>query len=192
MARIAKCSLESITYYSQGKYYDAERVPKKEGENMAQYEIRTWRNRMHFDESGEVFIPCAQFKNAIKAAAKFKSKQIPGQGKTTYTKHFQAGVIVLDNTPIGIHKDDVESEQVFIGPKGIGKVMKTFPRIEEWKAEVHFWVLDDAITKDIFDYYIGVAGSLIGIGRYRPYTGDGGGGHYGRFKCNKITWKTED
>ena len=74
-------------------------TPKPSKENAEDYEARTWQNRLHYDDEG-VYIPAMMLKNTIAAAAKFLSISIPGKGKSTYTKHFEAGVPVTDQIPL--------------------------------------------------------------------------------------------
>lgn len=174
--------LKSITPYSQGKHYEVE---KKNREQPAQYEERTWKERLHTDENGEVFIPPMAFKNCLSEAAKYLSMTIPGKGKATYTKHFEAGVLVIDRTFLGINKKDVKGEWYFVpsnGRRGDGtRVNKCFPVIPEWEADVTFHVLDEIITEEVFMEHLKAAGSFIGIGRFRPRNN----GYYGRFQIVK-------
>lgn len=177
--------LSSISPYSQSRHYE---VPKLEREIPRDYEERTWRERMHVDKDGGVFIPPMAFKNSLSEAAKYLSIQIPGQGKATYTKHVEAGVMVMDPLPLPIRKDDVPGEWLFVpatGRRGDGKrVSKCFPLIAEWSGEVVFYVLDEIITEDIFRRVLESAGSFIGLGRFRPRNN----GYYGRFRVESIAW----
>ena len=91
--KVVSVHLESISAYSQSKYYE---TPHLERENPKDYEARTWRDRLHVDEKGEVYIPPMAFKNVLSEIAKFLGMQIPGKGKSTYTKHFEAGLLVMD------------------------------------------------------------------------------------------------
>ena len=99
----ALVTLESISPYSQSRYYQ---TPKKEKEGPADYEERTWRDRVHTDRDGNIQIPPMSFKNCLAEAAKFLSVQIPGKGKATYTKHFEAGVLVNTPLTLPIRKED--------------------------------------------------------------------------------------
>lgn len=186
--KIAIVELESVSPYSQSRHYSD---PKQEKESSSDYEKRTWRQRLHYDESGEVFIPPMAFKNCLSEAAKFLSIQIPGKGKSTFTKHFEAGVMVKDPVPLGIHKDKVAGECFFVpsdGIRGSGKrVEKWFPMLPRWKGSVSFYILDETITKDVFSKHLEQAGLFIGVGRFRPRNN----GFYGRFKVNKMDWKSE-
>jgi len=176
--------LTSISPYSQSRHYD---TPKLERELAKDYESRTWRDRLHADKDGMVFIPPMAFKNALAEAAKFMSVQIPGKGKSTYTKHFEAGVLVMDPLPLGIHKNDVTGEWLFVpsdGRRGSGsRVDKCFPIIPEWTGDVTFHVLDDIIREDVFRQHLEAAGKFIGIGRFRPRNN----GFYGRFSVDDMT-----
>lgn len=183
---IATVELEGISPYSQSKHHV---TPKKERELPKDYEERTWRERMHVNKDGYVFIPPMAFKNCVAEIAKFLGIQIPGKGKSTYTKHFEAGILVTDEVLLPIKKADVQGEWLFLpsdGKRGSGtRVDKCYPVIPEWKATVVFYILDEIITKDVFEDHLSKAGQFIGIGRFRPRNN----GFYGRFKLNKVKWE---
>ena len=185
--RIATCKLSSISPYSQSRYHE---TPKLNKEQPDDYRQRTWREHRHYDENG-VYIPPMTFKNCLSEAAKFLSVQIPGKGKSTYTKHFEAGVLVLEPCPLGIKKEDVEHENLFLpsdGVRGSGKrVIKTYPVIREWATTCTFYVQDDMITEEVFRYHLEQAGTFIGIGRFRPRNN----GYYGRFKLDSMEWLSD-
>jgi len=178
-------TLESISPYSQSRYHAQ---PKLEKEGADAYEERTWPDRLHTNESGNVYIPPMSFKNCLAEAAKFLSVQIPGKGKSTYTKHFEAGVMVVDPLVLPVKKEDVPGEWYHVpsdGVRGSGKrVMKCFPVIHSWGGVVQYLILDETITETAFKYHLEQAGQLIGIGRFRPRNN----GFYGRFKVKKIRW----
>lgn len=182
----ALVTLESISPYSQSRYYQ---TPKKEKESSADYEERTWRDRVHADRDGNLQIPPMSFKNCLAEAAKFLSMQIPGKGKATYTKHFEAGVLVNAPLTLPIKKTDVEGEWLFVpssGRRGDGRrVQKCFPVIHQWGGEVEFLIIDDTLTEETFRYHIEQAGQLIGIGRFRPRNN----GYYGRFKVTGFQFE---
>jgi len=129
------------------------------------------------------------FKNCLSEAAKFLSVQIQGKGKATYTKHFEAGVLVMDALELPLKKEEVQGEWLFVpsdGKRGGGsRVMKCFPFIPNWKGEVKFYILDETITKDVFQKHLKEAGNFIGIGRFRPRNN----GFYGRFKVVGLEWQ---
>lgn len=178
-----EATVEGLTPYSQSKHISQ---PKLEKETSDAYERRTWRDRLHTTKSGEVFIPPMAFKNCLSEAAKFLGIQIPGKGKSTYTKHFEAGVMVLNPLLLGIQATDVPGEEFFVpsdGIRGSGKrVNKVFPRIDNWGGTFEIVVLDETVTHDVLLRHLSEAGSLIGIGRFRPRNN----GFYGRFRVVKL------
>jgi len=186
--RTVIATLESTSPYSQSGIHT---TPKLDRETNDDYEKRTWRERLHTDEEGNVFIPPMAFKNALSEAAKFLGKQIPGKGKSTYTKHFEAGVLVMDPVFLGIKKDEVPGEWFFVpvdGVRGSGKrVWKNFTVIRKWTAEVKFYILDNTVTKPVFEEHLKEAGNFIGIGRFRPRNN----GFYGRFQVAGLKWLEE-
>lgn len=184
--KTAVVELESISPYSQSRFYDTPKLPK---EIHADYEKRTWRDRLHTNEDGHVFIPPMAFKNCISEVAKFLSLQIPGKGKATYTKHFEAGVLVLEALVLPVKKEEVQGEWYHVPSDGrrggSTRVLKCFPVIPKWSGEVTFMILDETITEEVFSQHLEEAGKFIGIGRFRPRNN----GFYGRFKVNSIDWK---
>lgn len=185
---MAEVKLQSVSPYSQSKYIDPAVHPKLEKEIPRDYEERLWRERCHYDSDGQVFIPGMAFKNCLGDAAKYLSIQISGKGKSTYTKHFEAGVLVLENLPLGVHKDEVKHEWLFVPPDGKPgggrRVSKCFPLFTEWVGTVTYHILDDTITRDVFQEHLEQAGKFIGIGRFRPRNR----GFYGRFEVKQIQW----
>ena len=174
-------TLESVSPYSQSRYHNS---PKLEKEQAQDYEERTWRNRLNVNTDGYVFIPPMAFKNCLSEAAKYLSVQISGKGKSTYTKHFVSGIMVMDPLVLPIKPEQINGEWLHVpadgrrgGPK---RVLKCFPFISAWKGEVLFHILDDTITEKIFEHHLEQAGKFIGIGRFRPANN----GYYGRFKIS--------
>ncbi len=184
--KTAVVKLKSISPYSQSRHYvDPPRDPK---ESHADYERRTWRERLHVNEDGRIFIPPMALKNSLSEAAKFLSRRIPGKGKATYTKHFEAGVLVTDGIVLPIRKEDVPGQWLFVpadGRRGSGsRVDKCFPVIKEWQGQVTFYVLDGTIDREAFEEHLREAGQFIGIGYFRPRNN----GYWGRFTVESLTW----
>lgn len=183
--KTATVTLKSVSPYSQSKHHG---TPKLDREIFKDYEKRVWRERLHVNDAGQVFIPPMAFKNALSEAAKFMSVQIAGKGKSTYTKHIEAGVLVVDGLTLPLKKEDVPGEWLFLpadGIRGSGKrVDKCYPVIREWGGEVTFYILDEIVTEDVFTDHLKAAGNFIGIGRFRPRNN----GFYGRFSVEKVAW----
>lgn len=183
---IAVAKLTGTTPYSQARYHATDKLDKESADD---YERRTWRNKLHVNGDGKVFIPPMVFKNCLSEAAKFLGKQIPGKGKATYTKHFEAGVSVTDPVPLKCLAEEVRGEWVFVpasGVRGDGKrVLKCFPCIDKWDAEVTFMIFDPTITQAVFLEHLQEAGMFIGIGRFRPRNN----GYFGRFRVDSMEWE---
>jgi hypothetical protein len=186
----ATVTLTSASPYSQSRQY-APDVPKLEKESNADYDSRNWREHQHYDrKTGEVFIPPMALKNALMECAQYLGEKIPGKGNATWTKHFTAGILVTDPIRLGVKKDETEGETFSChadGKRGSGtRVPRKFPVIHEWEAKAEFYILDETITKDVFERYLVEAGKFIGVGRFRPRNG----GFYGRFHVgDDLTWE---
>jgi hypothetical protein len=166
-------TIRGLSPYSQSKAHEEPKLPK---ELPDAYEQRTWRCRMH----------------TIKDAAKYLSIQVPGKGKTTYTKHFDAGVMVPDGIVLPVLAKDADFDRLFVPsdgrPGGGRRVWKWFPRIDEWGGSFTCFVFDDIITEGVFKQVLGAAGQIIGLGRFRPRNR----GFYGRFAVDRIVWRSEE
>jgi len=183
--KTARAHLKSVSPYSQSRFIQSK---KTRDETHDEFEQRTWPERLHVDENGIVFIPPMSFKNCLAEAAKYKSIQIPGKGKSTYTKHFEAGVMVCEPLSLGVKAKDVKGESLHVPSDGrrggTTRVVKTFPIIPAWSGVVEFLVLDEVINEDVFLAHLQDAGRFIGIGRFRPRNN----GYYGRFEVVKVEW----
>jgi len=181
-----KIEIKGFTPYSQSKKILSD---KHKRENDKDYEERTWRERIHAGEDGIAFIPRMAIKNCLSECAKYLGMQIPGKGKNTYTKHFEAGIIPENDISLNVHKDKVEGEWLYLNSDGQrgGKrrVFRCMPKFTEWGGEMELSILDPAITKEVFEYHIREAGRFIGIGRWRPRNN----GLYGRFDAEIIEWE---
>ncbi len=189
--RVLNVTLRSASPYSQSRHYIKE---LEQGESQDDNYRRTWRNHLHADKDGMVFIPPNSLKNCLSEAAKFMSISVPGKGKATYTKNFEAGIMVAQAASLGVHKDKVEMEALFLpsdgrrgGPK---RIMKYYPIIPEWETQAEFIILDETVlqssvkdkARTVFQEVLEGAGRFIGIGRFRPRNN----GYYGRFEVADV------
>jgi hypothetical protein len=186
MIKIARVELEGVSPYSQSRFHD---TPKKEQESHEAYRDRTWREHLHVDENGMVFIPPMSIKNCLSLAAKRLGMKVTGRGAKTYAGFFTSGILVTDPVPLGIKAEDVPGEKLFLpadGKAGSGsRVTKIYPRIEKWKGTATVLILDQIITEKVFAKHMEEAGRYVGLGRFRPERG----GFYGRFKVNSIEYQ---
>jgi len=180
--------LQLITPYCQSRFHD---TPKLNKELADDYERRTWRERLHVDSDGVIVVPGMALANTIKEAAKFLSIQVPGKGKATWTKHFEAGISVHEDCPLGVKKEEAFEKRMFVpsnGQRGGGsRVMKSYPLVLanppiEFSAE--FFITDEAITPEVFAMHLQQAGQMIGIGSFRVRNL----GVFGQFKVLNVEW----
>jgi hypothetical protein len=163
--RTVTIQLESISSYSQSKKIDRD-FPRNKDEPWNDYEARVWKEKAHYAEDGRVFIPQFAFKQAIDGASKYLGK-IGGKGNARDT---------ITSVWISANAN---------GKRGSGtRVDRCFPVIPKWSGSLKCVILADEITKDAFAQALEFAGSLTGIGRFRPENG----GNNGRFVVKKITW----
>jgi hypothetical protein len=183
--KTASVTLESLSPYSQSR---AHTEPKLEKEGPADYEARTWRSKMHVNKDGFVFIPPMAFKFSLEKAGSVLRMRIPGKGQSEYGKHFKMGIIVPEPLVLKVKAKDVLGLELFVGSSGkrndSTRVWRTFPDFPEWSGVVTYLILDDTITKKVFEQHLKEAGNFIGVGRFRPENG----GFYGRYQVNKINW----
>lgn len=163
--------------------------PALEKEGKDDYDARTWRSKMHVNDNGKVIIPSFALKNCLAEAAKFLSIKIPNKGKSTYTKHFEAGVMVPEPLITDINASDVLPTVLFVptdGVRGSGKrCNKHFPVLPSWGGTAQFMIFDETITKEAFLTHIDQAGKFIGLGSFRPRNN----GYFGRFNVELISWE---
>jgi len=161
---------------------------KSTGESHDAFEQRTWRERLHVDSDGMVFIPPGAIKNCLSDVAKYLSESVPGKRNATYTKFFEAGVMVIAPVGLGVKGAEVEGERLFVpadGKRGGGKrVWKTFPVIRKWGGGVEIHIVDPVLIDkpEKVKEYLEHAGKFIGLGRFRPRNN----GFYGRFQVTKF------
>jgi len=183
--KIERATLVSTAPLVQSRFHNTPKLPK---EGADDHEKRTWRNKAHVDENGECVVSPLALKNCLAEAAKYLSIQIPGKGKSTYSKHFLAGVIVTDAPKLGVKQSEMEGEWRHVDAQGRkggnSRVLRCYPIFRKWRVTVDFLVLDPTITQEVFEQHLAEAGRFIGIGSFRPRNG----GIDGRFKVEGVEW----
>lgn len=194
MPTLVTYQITGISTLSQSKPHSAEQLP---GESHDDYKQRTWREHLHCNAEGMIFIPPNAMKNGLSESAKFMNISIPGKGKNTYTKHVEAGVACIKPIMLGLHKDKIDYEKLFLpadGRRGSGKrVWKWFPYIPVWGGDVELVILDETVLQTshrsgepiLLDLLEGM-GQYIGLGRFRPRNN----GYYGRFTVSDFKVQT--
>lgn len=184
----AKVRLVGITPLSQSRKHTVEPL---EGESHDAHDKRTWRHKAHYikTDGGEfVAIPAHGLQQCITLGAKHTGKKVPGRGSKQWGGIFEKAVTVPFDALTNVKAEDVTPFDGFMnadGRRGSGsRVMRRFPMMNQWEADVTFWVLDPSITEAIFMEMLSAAGLFIGIGRFRPANG----GSNGRFKPVLVAW----
>ena len=182
-------TLHGIGAVCYGKYHATDKLDK---EKHGDYEKRTWREKIHCDEEGYIFIPMFALKNMMSASAAYLGRKIEGKGNHTYTKHFEGGIMVPDHAYIRdsngnrIKKEDVQGDWRMVpsdGKKGGTKrVEKCFPVVPDWNIEAKFNIIDNTITPEVFTEHLIEAGWFIGLMSFRPRNG----GINGRFQVTDV------
>jgi hypothetical protein len=187
-ASIAKLTIVGLTPYSQSRMHNE---PALKGEGKDAYDLRTWRSHMTTatrDGVERVVIPAHGVHQALINAARYSKRQIPGQGKATWTKKFESGISLLDDPSLGVAPDAavmVEISAHSNGRRGPGpRVQRRFPVFNEWQSTFDVYVLDPIITRDVFVEMVELAGMFIGLGRFRPENTGGNG----RFRVGHLDW----
>lgn len=185
---IAHCHIIGLSPLSQSRQHDQ---PHLERESHDAYDKRTWRSKMNVatvNGKQTVVIPAHGLHQAIAAAAKYSKRQIPGQGKATWTAKFLSGIAILSDPALNIDPETVKPILISAnadGVRGSGKrVPRMFPQIVEWETKFDVHILDPIVTEDVFKEMLEISGMFIGTGRFRPEKG----GTNGRFKVASLTW----
>jgi hypothetical protein len=184
---VAHCVIEGIAPYTQSRKYDE---PKNEGESPEDYDRRCWRFHQHV-KNGTVHIPSRAIHSALIAAGKYSKRQIPGQGKATWTQKFAAGIALLEDIDLGFDPEQTAYIDIYAhadgNPKSGRRVMRRFPTNPKWRGEFDVHILDPIITEEVFTEMLETAGMFVGVGQYRPENG----GNNGRFEVVSVNWQED-
>lgn len=186
--RVATIELESKSPYCQSRYHGL--APNK-NEEWGPFEERIWKEKGHWDENGQMYIPPFAFKNCLAAAAKYLNVKKKGKGMSTWTKNFESGVLVLEPIVLPETKDKVNFVEIHCDPKGkVGgssRVLRRFPIVHQWTGIAVVYVTDETIPDAIFSDVVSAGGKFVGLGSFRIANR----GIYGGFKVVKITWSEQ-
>lgn len=167
--------------------------PKQKNETHDQHDARTAHLKINTDPAGNVCIQPFALKNALESAAKRIQRPIPGQGKSTFSKLFRQGILVVDRMILTgdngkpLKVDDIQMDRLFVpsdGRRGSGKrVWRTFPRAATWRTEATIHVVDPKIDAEVLEEHLIEAGQFVGFGSMRVENG----GIAGRFKVDSVS-----
>src|SRR6266404_4703975 len=81
--KLYTAQLRSESPLSFGKRISPIEFPPYDKEQPGDYDQRLWRERAHYDATGQCFVPPMMIKNCVAAAAKYLNIKIPGQRSST-------------------------------------------------------------------------------------------------------------
>jgi hypothetical protein len=161
---------------------------KEKNEKHDKFEERTWRERMHTDADGYVYMLPMALHNCLTDIGQYLGEKIKGKGASTWTKHFKAGIMITEPLRLGVKAEDVPGEKLFVpsdGKRGGGKrVWKTFPFLAKWETEAEIILLDQLLVDEPEQVkeYLQHAGRFVGLGFFRPARN----GYWGRFNVENF------
>lgn len=184
--KVATVRFTSTSPLCFGRFHN---TPKLDREQPDAYEERTWRERLHYNEQdGKVFIPSNAIRKCVQGAAKFLGMPVKGKGKSTYTKHFEAGIMVLNAIVLPVKKDEVGRLSLPVPsdgkPGGTTRVIRHFPIIHQWEGTADILIMDEIITQEVLKEHLSAAGQFIGLLTFRPRQRE----DKGRFETEIIGW----
>jgi len=187
-----KLSVEIVgtSPYSPSKALLHDKPESNEGHQA--HNERVWKERCHSNSKGEVVVPIFGLKAMLDSAAKYLGMKVEGEGKRTYSKIIQSGIIFhgsnpvlkVNGKPVKLNDMTIQEygEWVYCHSDGkregkAGRVSRLFPKFETWSCKFEIEAIDPRVTEAILAKHLVAAGRYNGIGRFRPQNG----GIFGRF-----------
>lgn len=151
------------------------------------YDKRIWRDKIWTNKDGVIKIPAINIKKLVEESARYLGLTVQGKKNKTWTKFFERGLMVTQDSLLDFHKDDLGFEDIYSsadGKKGGGtKVYKRFPIVPMgWTTTLVFTIMDQTITAPALFQHVQEGGKFVGFGRWAPWRG----GSNGRFDIQKF------
>ena len=178
---VAECDIVGLGYLGFSKPFETQSKGNEE-----ELEKNNWRERIHVNPStGNAAINPMALKKALDSTAKKQLGTIPGKGKSRYGGYFKSGLMVLEELDLGVKPNAIPPFRQYVALPGQGRHWKNFPRLDKWKTHARIEVLDGIITPEVLETCLKKAGSINGLGLYRPAQG----GYWGRFIIENFKTK---
>jgi hypothetical protein len=189
MFTVATCHIVGTSPLSQSRKHDTPRL-KGEEKLHDEYDERTWRHKMTLTDDGKsVAINAFGMQMCIVSGARYLKRKIEGQGNSTWTGKFGAGILLTEPPRLNIDPATVKCLPVSVnadGKRGGGtRVTRRFPVMPQWETVFDVTIMDPMITEEIFREVLDTAGKFIGLGQFRPENW----GHNGRFRVAEVAWQ---
>lgn len=187
MTKLATITLRGIAPMTQSQ--DVSHIPKNSGEGPDAFDARVWMHKA-YQKDGLVHIKPFALQSCIIDGAKHAKEKIQGKGNSTWGKKFESGIMVEGDVNLNVRVEDLIERPVFVhanGQRGSGsRVIRRFPEISNgWTATAKVYILDDEITRDVFEKALQRAGMFVGLGQFRPQNR----GTNGRFRAEIGDWQ---
>ena len=136
-----------------------------------------FRARMYL-EGDKLAIPSRVIKGLLKEACKGSGIKQPGK-RSGYSDLVQSVLFMPDSLILTQQIKDVAKQQAFVGMNGTKKVLRIWPKLEDWSGTLNLIIADEKqFDPKILQELLEFAGRFVGIGDYRP--------EFGRFNVKKI------
>ena len=158
-----KVKIEGTTPLLMNRFRDSqiEGKSKKKGEGKEM----AVEDKLYLLENGKPYIPGNYFYRSLIDAG--KKLQVRGQKKATYSK-LVGSVVEVNPEAVELVGDYVAFRISAVNPMTKGRMMVTRPRFDKWACEFEISVTDDSISKETINELLVLAGSVTGVGDWRP------------------------
>jgi hypothetical protein len=163
---------------------------KTSEESHEAFDQRCFMERGHWTKDGNMFIPAIALKNSIVYGAKYRPMKIQGGGGKQYGPKFVAGFQVIEDMVLPeVNRDNIRMLRLYVPADGKAKskgprVWRHFPVADEWWGIMRARILDEQITREIFERALTMAGMFDGMGVFRPSSG----GNFGWYGWEDLKW----
>lgn len=173
--------ISPIVFNTRQKELDEETSKLKKDE-YTEWERKNWRRKSLRDKKGNVIIPVIWIKSAFVNACKH-SKIVPNfatSKKETYTRYAEA--MYFQKSTFKCNDKNLVLLEAYMGAQGAGsktKVLKCYPKLDEWETEAEISDPAGRMTKEELKTLFEYAGMFEGIGDFRKV-------NCGRFEITSI------
>jgi len=133
--------------------------------------------RMYLD-GDKLIIPQHVCKGLLKEGSKASGLKQPGKRKG-YTDLVQSTLIIQNPIILDKKIKNVIRHQAFVGMNGTKKVLRIWPKLEEWTGQLDILIADESqFDPKALTEILKFSGLFVGFGDYRP--------EFGRFNIEEI------
>jgi len=173
--------ISPLVFNTRQKNIDEE-IAKLKKNQFSEWESKNWKKKAIRDKKGNVIIPVIWIKSAFVNACKH-SRIVPNfatSKKETYTRYAEA--LYFQNSTFKCSEKDLVLLESYMGAQGAGsktKVLKCYPKIDEWTTTIELKDPSGRMSKEEMKTLFEYAGMFEGIGDFRKV-------NHGRFEVVSI------